>query len=160
MGSSLEIALATYSTQIPAEDVSHLVREISDAGETISTFVAPVSGTYRGYALVRVPRTLVALTVKSFFITHGLTFNERLLSRIAQGNNTTASAVKQANEQKAAADKGVVYVHVAEVADRAIGEVLRQALGDVVSAPAAEVQISQPSNTVRYFNPEDATLAA
>jgi hypothetical protein len=157
--SSFQKALGTYP-QIPTDDIAHLAHNISEFGEVVSTFVAPSSETYRGYALVRVPREFAALTVKNFFLIHNLPFDPKLLDRIAAGYQTKASSVTEANEQKAAAEKGIVYIHIAVVADRAIGEVLRQAIGEVVSAPGAEVQVSQPSNTVRYFNTEDVGLAA
>jgi hypothetical protein len=157
--SSFETALHSYSS-IPVEDVAHLAHEISESGEVVSTFVVPASGAYRGYALVRVPRALTALSAKTFFLTHGLPFDSKLLDQIAAGEKTKQAAATEADEQKAASEKGVVYVHVAVVADRAIGEVLRQSIGEVVSAPGAEVRASQPSNTVRYFNSEDSTLAA
>jgi hypothetical protein len=157
--SSFETALRSYS-KIPAEDVAHLAHEISESGEVVSTFVVPASGAYRGYALVRVPRALTALSAKSFFLAHSLPFDPKLLDQIAVGDKTKQVAATEANEQKAAAQKGVAYVHVATPADRALGAVLCQSIGEVVSAPSVEVQISQPANTVRYFNSEDAGLAA
>jgi hypothetical protein len=157
--SSFETALRSYS-KIPAEDVSHLAHEISGSGEVVSTFVVPASGVYRGYALVRVPRALTALSAKSFFVVHSLPFDPKLLDQIAAGEKTKEAAVTEANKQKAAAQKGVAYVHVAAPTDRALGGVLSQSIGEVVSAPSVEVQISQPANTVRYFNSTDAELAA
>ena len=156
--SSLQTALRTYS-RIPAEDVAHLAHDISESGELVSTFVVPASGTYRGYALVRVSRSVATLSVKSFFVAHGLSFDPKVLEQIALGDKTKAAAVSEANEQRTAARNGVAYIHVADEKDRGIGEALRKDLSAVISAPGVQVAVSQPSNTVRYFNAEDASWA-
>ena len=157
--SSVMTALQSYP-QVPAEDVAGLADEISNTGEVVSTFVVPNASMYRGYALVRVSRALTAVSVKTFFLTHGLPLDPKLLDQIATGSKTKAAAVQEANAQNVAATKGVAFIQVAVPQDRAIGEALRQAISEIVSAPGVEVRGSEPANTVRYFNAEDAQLAA
>jgi hypothetical protein len=156
--SSFETALHSYS-KIPADDVAHLAHEISGFGEVVSTFVVPTAGAYRGYALVRVSRALIALSAKGFFLAHHLSFDPKLLDQIAAGDKTRIAAATEANEQKTAAQTGVVYIQIANEKDRGVGEALRKDLSSVISAPGVQVAVSQPANTVRYFNAEDAALA-
>jgi hypothetical protein len=156
--SSFETALHSYS-KIPADDVTHLAHEISESGEVVTTFVEPASGSYRGYALVRVPRSLTALSAKGFFLAHKLSFDPKFLDQMATGNKIKTAAAIEATEQKAAAQAGVAYIHIADEKDRGVGEALRKDLSSVVSAPGVQVAVSEPPNSVRYFNPEDAVLA-
>ncbi len=156
--SSFETTLQSYS-QVPAEDVVQLSHKISASKEVVSTFVIPEAGAYRGYALLRVPRALAVLAAKSFFVSHDLSFDPKLFEAAATNGATKQVAITQVRDQKRAADQGVVYVHVATPADRSLGTVLCQALGQLVSAPSVEVQVSQPANTVRYFTQGDIDLA-
>jgi hypothetical protein len=155
---SLATALNSYS-QIPADDVGHLAQQIAKSAEIVSTFVVPTGGTYRGYALARVSKPVAMLSAKSFFLAHNVPFDPKLLGLIAAGRETEAAATAAANQQKTAAQNGVAYIHVASPTDRSIGEALRQSLSEVISAPPIEVQVSEPTNTLRYFGTDDLILA-
>lgn len=156
--SSFAAALTSFS-QIPGDDAARLAHDIAASGEVVSTFVSPVSGVYRGYALFRLPRTATASTAKTFFLTHHVPFDEKLLDQIAAGQKAKQAATRGVQDQKKAVENGVAYIHIATAADRPIGTALRKSIGEFVSAPNVEVQISQPADTVRYFNSGDVELA-
>jgi nucleotide-binding universal stress UspA family protein len=156
--SSFAAALTSFP-QIPSADATKLARDISTSGEVVSTFVSPVSGTYRGYALFRLPRTATASTAKTYFLAHSVPFDEALLNQIAAGDKAKQAAATGVEKQKKAVEKGVAYIHIATPTDVLIATILRKSVGEVVSAPKVEVQISQPADTVRYFNSGDVNLA-
>ena len=87
--SSFEAALRSYP-QIPAEDAAQLSHKISASAEVVSTFVVPASGAYRGYVLLRVPRSLAILTAKSFFLAHGLGLEPKAADEIYDSAKTAS----------------------------------------------------------------------
>ena len=77
---------------------------------------------------MRVSRALIALSAKGFFLAHHLSFDPKLLDQIAGGDKTRIAAATEANEQKTAAQTGVVYIQIANEKDRGVGEALRKDL--------------------------------